>query len=105
MTNKPKQPGEDVRDLSKPSSYSAGLLHIGKDQVRDLCHWSISLIREGTLSGSLPVRQTRWDAPPPDRFHRVIQPRHDKRLDEWTAGAKLGLIPSFVSRIAQASRL
>ena len=36
-----------------------------------------------------------------DRFHRLIQQRKDKRLDEWLADAKPGLMASFASGIAQ----
>jgi hypothetical protein len=36
-----------------------------------------------------------------DRFHRLIQHRKDKRLNEWLADAKLGLMASFASGIAQ----
>jgi transposase len=36
-----------------------------------------------------------------DRFHRPIQHRKDKRLDEWLADAKPGLMASFASGIAQ----
>jgi transposase len=36
-----------------------------------------------------------------DRFHRLIQHRKDKRLDEWLADAKPGLMASFASGIAQ----
>ena len=36
-----------------------------------------------------------------DRFHRMIQHRQAKRLDEWLADAKPGLMASFASGIAQ----
>ena len=36
-----------------------------------------------------------------DQFHRLIQHRNDKRLDEWLADAKPGLMASFASGIAQ----
>jgi transposase len=36
-----------------------------------------------------------------DRFHRMIQHRQAKRLDEWLADAKPGLMGSFASGIAQ----
>ena len=36
-----------------------------------------------------------------DRFHRLIQHRKDKHLDEWLADAKPGLMGSFASGIAQ----
>ena len=36
-----------------------------------------------------------------DRFHRLIQHRKDKRLDDWLADAKSGLMASFASGIAQ----
>jgi transposase len=36
-----------------------------------------------------------------DRFHRLIQHRKDKRLDDWLADAKPGLMASFASGIAQ----
>ncbi len=36
-----------------------------------------------------------------DRFHRLIQHRKDKRLDEWLGDARLGLMASFASGIAQ----
>lgn len=35
-----------------------------------------------------------------DRFHRLIQHRKDKPLDEWLADAKPGLMASFASGIA-----
>jgi len=36
-----------------------------------------------------------------DRFHRMIQQRKDKRLDEWLVDATSGLTASFASGIAQ----
>ena len=36
-----------------------------------------------------------------DRFHRMIQHRKDKRLDEWLVDAKPGLMASFAAGIAQ----
>jgi len=36
-----------------------------------------------------------------DRFHRLIQHRKDKRLGDWLADAKSGLMASFASGIAQ----
>lgn len=39
-----------------------------------------------------------------DRFHRLIQHRNDKRLDEWLADAKPGLMASFASADVWASQ-
>ena len=36
-----------------------------------------------------------------DRFHRIVRHRKDKRLDEWLADAKTGLMSSFASGIGQ----
>jgi transposase len=36
-----------------------------------------------------------------DRFRRMIQHRQDKRLDEWLADARPGLMASFAAGIAQ----
>jgi transposase len=36
-----------------------------------------------------------------DRFHRMIQHRRDRRLDDWIADAKTGLMASFASGIGQ----
>jgi transposase len=36
-----------------------------------------------------------------DRFHRLIQHRKDKHLDDWLADAKPDLMGSFASGIAQ----
>jgi len=36
-----------------------------------------------------------------DRFHRIVQHRKDKRLDDWLADAKTGLMGSFASGIEQ----
>jgi transposase len=36
-----------------------------------------------------------------DRFHRIVHHRKDKRLDDWLADAKTGLMGSFASGIEQ----
>ena len=36
-----------------------------------------------------------------DRFHRIVQHRKDKRLDEWLADAETGLLASFAAGIGQ----
>jgi transposase len=36
-----------------------------------------------------------------DRFHRMIQLRRHKRLDDWLAGAKTGSSASFASDVGQ----
>jgi transposase len=36
-----------------------------------------------------------------DRFHRLIQQRKDKHLDDWLADAKAGLMSSFATGIGQ----
>ena len=53
------------------------------------------------IGASVPDLMTARDLL--DRFHRLIQHRQNKRLDEWLAGAKPGLMASFASGIAQDS--
>ena len=97
-TRKRKDEGTATRNSRPGQTPSARVIARTMTTERDTL--SKTVARTITMIGeAVPDLTTARDLL--DRFHRIIQHRQDKGLDDWITDAKPGLMASFASGIAQ----